>query len=526
MPVQTTDVFLINRGGVSYQVTAADIASLVQDTDLMLVNRNGTSYKLTGANFKASSFQDTDLFLVNRAGLSYQESGANVRSLIAVQRIWGWDAASDTYTTVPVADLNIDVQSRMRRCLVSDAGVVEMYLDANNSARRSGDWLRIVETATLDTPYTGTFGTAETPNTLLRAGVPAWAAGTHRRGDRRFRNGSVWECVAANTTATPAAGTITATLNGTSQVMVEIPRFSVRHQTSPSGAFNRHSFSIALGTVTTDGYEVHPAFVRLDGSMRDFIYVGAYLGTGTNGNGSLSGVNNTVSISRDAARTACAGRGTGWHAYGFWTHNAIQWLYLTEYGDMISRRALGLGSRPTATVSIKTTVATGASNSRGNRCGNVTSTPPVDTDYMSYRGLENITGCRSAMHRDGMNVDNSDPAGLRVYLCAHPENFLSGTATNHTDFGLLPQSTTTAQIRDIGSGIALLPSAVDATTTPEQFVGDNLVTNATGTGWSGATVRTQNNTTSSLLVGIFGTNATIDSTISYNNVGTRLCYSP
>ena len=83
MPVQATDVFLVNRGGVSYRVTAANANSLVQDADLLLVNRNGVSYKITGAAFKASAFQNADLYLVNRAGLSYKATGAEVKAILS-----------------------------------------------------------------------------------------------------------------------------------------------------------------------------------------------------------------------------------------------------------------------------------------------------------------------------------------------------------------------------------------------------------------------------------------------------------
>ena len=83
------------------------------------------------------------------------------------------------------------------------------------------------------------------------------------------------------------------------------------------------------GAQTNLGFVVHPAFIKPDGSHRDFIYVGAYMGTGTGGNGSASGVNNTVSITRGACRTTCSGRGTGWHQLGYLDYSALQWLFIT-----------------------------------------------------------------------------------------------------------------------------------------------------------------------------------------------------
>ena len=107
---------------------------------------------------------------------------------------------------------------------------------------------------------------------------------------------------------------------------------------------------------------------RPDGSIRKHNYVGAYKGTGTNGTISASGVNNAVNFKRSAARTAMAGRGTGWHQYSYWQYNAIQHLYLAEYQDMNSQRVLGDGSMAGGTY----VVNTGLSNARGNRCGHVT----------------------------------------------------------------------------------------------------------------------------------------------------------
>lgn len=82
MTVQTTDVFLVERAGVLYQVTAANADSKVQDSDILLVNRAGVEYHITGANFKAAAFQDADLYLVNRAGTDYKATGAEVKQIL------------------------------------------------------------------------------------------------------------------------------------------------------------------------------------------------------------------------------------------------------------------------------------------------------------------------------------------------------------------------------------------------------------------------------------------------------------
>jgi hypothetical protein len=392
-------------------------------------------------------------------------SSAKVTAPVAVTL--GWNADTDAYTRDPAANRIIDVHVRIRRCLLTNAGV-PTYLDADDSTKLAGDWLRLCETTELNTPYTGTHG-AEIANTALRAAATAWSAGTYTKGQRVTNGGSVWECIAANTTATPAAGTAAATLTGaTAQVMVEIPRFSVWHETAPAGSYQQHTFHLTRGTKVDGGYAVHPAFIKPDNSYRDFIYVGAYQGTGTNGNGSASGVNNTVNITRAACRTACSGRGTGWHQLGYWEYNALQWLLITEYQDMNSQKVLGNGAMA-GNVHV---VPTGLSNARGNRSGNAHTAAGANSDYVSYRGVENFYG-RAWQWLDGINVND-----LAVYLCNNPAQWADDTATNYTASGSVPSGSGSYQ-RDLMSGIALLPSSVTGAS-DTTFIGDALLTDS---GW-------------------------------------------
>ena len=380
---------------------------------------------------------------------------------------FSWDANDDSYTRTAVADRSILVQARVKRCLVTDAGVVT-YLDADDSTKLAGDWVRLVETTDLDTPYTGTHQ-AEQANTELRALASAWAAGTFTKGALVSDGGFVWECVAATTTAAPAAGTAAATLDGTAgQVMVEIPLFSVKHQTERNGTYKRHEFAVAPGAQTTGGFAVHPAFIKPDGSYRDFTYVGAYQGTGTGGNGSASGVNNTVNITRGTCRTACSGRGVGWHQLGYWENNALQWLLITEYQDMNSQKVLGNGAMAGGVY----VVPTGLSNARGNRSGNAHTAAGANTDYVSYRGVENFYG-RAWQWIDGININERN-----VYVSGDPSKWADNTAANYVAIGQVPSGSGSYQ-RDLMGGAALLPSSVTGAS-GTTFTGDALWTSS---GW-------------------------------------------
>jgi hypothetical protein len=419
----------------------------------------------------------------------------------------GWNADTDAYTRDPVANRVITAQVGMRRCLVTDAGGVT-YLDADDSTKLAGDWLRICETTELTAAYTGTHG-AEVANTALRGSAPAWAAGAYTKGQRVASGGGVWECLAATTTATPAAGTAAATLTGAAgQVMVEIPRFSVWHETAAANGHLQHQFHLLRGTKLDGGYAIHPAFIRGDGSYRDYIYVGAYQGTGTNGNGSASGVNNTINMTRAACRTACARRGANWHQLGYWEYNALQWLLFTEYQDMNSQKVLGNGAIEGGTYQ----VAAGKSNARGNRCGHLYTSGGSANDYVSYRGVENFYG-RAWQWVDGLNLNATVP-----YVCGDPSKWADDTATGYNALPAIPAGGGD-YIRDIGAGVAFMPSSLvggSATT----FVGDALYT---GTHWHVALVG--GGAHDGARVGALSSDFSSASSDAGSSIGGRICYS-
>jgi len=428
----------------------------------------GNTYKLTASeqNFyvravTTASDSDTPPQTLELPSVSSAKVTAPVVATL------GWNADTDVYTRDPAANRIIDVHARIRRCLLTNAGVAT-YLDADDSTKLAGDWLRLCETTELSAAYTGTHGT-EVANLALRASAPAWAAGTYTKGEHVTSGGSVWECIAASTTATPAAGTAAATLTGaTAQVMVEIPRFSVWHETAAAGSYKQHTFHLTRGTKVDGGYAVHPSFIKPDGSYRDFIYVGAYQGTGTNGNGSASGVNNTGNMTRATCRTACSGRGAGWHQLGYWEYNALQWLLITEYQDMNSQKVLGNGAM-TGNVYV---VRTGVSNARGNRSGHAYTSGGANGDYVSYRGVENFYG-RAWQWLDGINLNS-----LAVYLCNNPAQWADNTTSNYIASGSVPTGGGEYQ-RDVMSGIALLPSSVTGAS-DTTYTGDPLWT---GSNW-------------------------------------------
>ena len=438
----------------------------------------------------------------------------------------GWDASADTYayytygTSTQIIGLgattrdykNLDVQSRMRRCVISTGGTVQYYLDADDSTNKSGDWLRIVERQGLDnagvsTHYTGIHTEAAHPG--LRLGVSSWSAGTYTLGQRVIHNGSLWECVVSSTTATPAAGAVASDLSGTAgMVMVEIPAFSVRH--TKSG--NVHTFQVGLGTtVSGTGYEVHPAFIKSDNSYRTHIYLGAYQGTGGTTSGALSsvsGVSNVVSATRATFRTAASGRGTGWHQLSYYENAAAYLLMVTEFDSVNIQRRLGNGSMSGSVY----VVNTGLSNGRGNKSQNATSGGST-SDYISYRGLENIYG-RAWQWADGFNANTTS-----AYLNKNWTTWADDTSTNYTLVGTVASGSGSYQTDFLNISNVLLPSTASggsATT----FIADGLWTS---TGWRVAFVGGADDGS---LGGPFCLNLSVTSSLAYASLGGRLSWSP
>ena len=391
--------------------------------------------------------------------VSNGSSAAPTWEQVTPSAVFGWDHDDDTYglylpgTSIKVSDLtgavDIDVQSRMRRCVINDAGVVQYYLDADDSDMKAGDWLRIIETEALDTAYTGTI--SESTNSSLRVGVPAWAAGTFTVGQRVTNGGYLWECLAATSTATPAAGAVASDLTGTGgQVVVEVPAFSVRY-----GFLNGvHTREVKLGCndgLIAQGFRPHPAFIKTDGTYKSAFYFGAYhtyddAGTGS----SVSGQTNTRSQTRNTFRAEAAARGTGWHVLSYLELAAIQTLLICEFQDYNSQKVIGNGPDAGTTYG----VTTGQSDGDGNHSVNSTDNGSNADDYMSYRGIENLYG-RARQFVDGINVYERV-----VYLTNDQTAFADNTADGYDFYAQVPTGSASYQKELHPLADVFLPSVV------------------------------------------------------------------
>jgi hypothetical protein len=117
-------------------------------------------------------------------------------------------------------------------------------------------------------------------------------------------------------------------------------------------------------------------------------------------------------------------------------------------------------------------VPSGLSNVRGNRSGQAHTSAGANSDYVSYRGVENLYG-RAWQWVDGFNVNERN-----VYLCADPSKWADNTATGYTSMGTVPAGSGNYQ-RDVMNGVALLPSSMTGAS-DTTYTGDGLWTTS---GW-------------------------------------------
>ncbi len=309
-----------------------------------------------------------------------------------IQYDYSTDAITRIGTTQGVAigtkpdESLLPIQSKMRRCVIDDAGVVQYYLDRNNSLlKEAGD------SAKLD----GTDGQVmvEIPKFYYRYTV--------------LPNGYEW---AISESA----------ISGFSVV----PAF-----VDSSGAEKDYIYIGAYPGVLYDASAT--AYIDGDGSGAQYA-AGDILS-------SVSGFKPITGETRATFRTAAEARGTGWHLLDGEILFAVQLLYITEYADFDAQTMLGEGNTKFAAWDFATTIAaTGKSNLLGNASGGQATVGGNSADYVSYRGIEDFYG-NVWQFVDGVNINN-DGVSSKLYLAEDYRVYADDTATDYSYVGNLAES--------------------------------------------------------------------------------------
>ena len=180
---------------------------------------------------------------------------------------------------------------------------------------------------------------------------------------------------------------------------------------------------------------------------------------------SVSGKKAFSGITRANFRLIAAKRGTGWRQQDFYLCSAIQLLYLVEYADFYSQSMIGAGLTDWADATWNTYNAyhainnSGLSNGDGDATANVSGGDGVLGSYMTYRGIENWFG-HVWKFVDGFNINGNVP-----YVCNTDTDFADDTATDYVDLGITLHNADGWQntLEQISQGF--LPASVGASST-------------------------------------------------------------
>lgn len=234
-----------------------------------------------------------------------------------------------------------------------------------------------------------------------------------------------------------ANGTVNAYLGGggfsrtgsNGDVMVEIPAFYYK---IVSGAVEQ--WWIADGPA--EGFVKHPAFARgVPYADLAKIYVSAY--ETASGYTSKTGVAALVSITRAAARSGSAGKGSRWSQMDVAATMAVNLLMYIEYATLNMQAAIGPG------VSAASKINTGGSDSMAGHTGRAAGT--ADAVAVKWRHIENWWG-NVWTWVDGININ-----GGAYYWCLLPSNFADDTTNNYTSAGYtVPTSLSSSYIKTVG----------------------------------------------------------------------------
>lgn len=270
-----------------------------------------------------------------------------------------------------------------------------------------------------------------------------------------------------------ADGSTASVLTGADgQVMVEIPKFWV------------YTFSMndthywMISDKAKAGYTVHPAFVK-NGVEVDYRYYSAYEGSVSGGKlQSVSGQYPVTNQTRSYFRGVAVARGTGWRQLDFWLHQAVLMLAAIEYksfdfraADKMTAGRSGLSGGGWTNGSYIWT--SGLSNTLGNRTGGVSiGGTSYSTDFMSYRGIENLFG-HIWKFVDGLTVDataNNTTSPIPFWVTNNQAYFADTGNTGMTLLGNMPNigSTNEGYVASLVSGLtagAMIPASVGASST-------------------------------------------------------------
>ena len=416
---------------------------------------------------------EDDLASDSAAAVATQQS---VKAYVDAQNYYGvaWNESTDAYERTgelkgvaagsSPGNSSLPIQAAMRRCVFSDAGAVQYYLDPTDSTKKlsgeasvltGADGQVMVEIPKFYRRYSYASNTHQwdisflplagfdVHPAFLKNGVEvdfryvgAYEGALYDTSESKYVNGLHLPSDATYTISFADSGslddTITSDANSHAFTNLEagVDKIVVSGSTVNDGTYAIKSVTdtvITLETGSLAGTQANDQCVIQ--VQRDW--------TASTGDvlGSVSGKAPMSYGTRANFRAVADNRGTGWRQFDFYLASAIQLLYLVEYADFYSQSMIGNGltdwsSAWPAWSNYNPIETTGNSDSDGDVTANVSGGNGVVGSYMSYRGIENWYG-HIWKWVDGFNINGNVP-----YFSNTDTDFADDTATNYDDPGV------------------------------------------------------------------------------------------
>jgi hypothetical protein len=464
-----------------------------------------------------------------------------------------WNSSTDSYTRLgSISDVAISksagnerlpIQSKMKRVMLNDDLTVNYYVDLNNPLLKNGS-TSIISGITTTTSINKLI---DTTKDFVNLGVKAGNY-VHNLTDDTW---SIIRSVTTNTLELALDIMISgktyeigdAVYNGDDgQVMTEIPKFYYKQ--SLDG--NNHYWYISEKQLA--GYKVHPAFI-VDGVEVNKQYIGSFEGSmyDASSSGMTTSGNTTVNMYAagdklcsiagwwpktnercDDFRNMGTTRGTGWRHQSYYLYSAIQLLYLIEYANFNSQTMISVGRTNLsggAWLANSYIGMTGFSVKDGNSSGGVANggTSGYMTDYMTYRGIENIFG-NVYKFVDGIAWDstlNDTTSPIPVWVTNNIANY-SYTSSEGKELLIYANnigSTNQGWSTNIHDCVGFIPSAVGGSSTTK-LCDYYYQQSSNGNGWRALLVG--GSAYYGTVAGLFSANANVGAADAYTHVGGRL----
>lgn len=424
----------------------------------------------------------------------------------------------------------LPLHAAMRRCILNDEGIVQYYLNPDDSYNRHEYSPSITGTDDVGTASkvsdTGVFTLAESEykgKYVHNTTDDTYALITAKDSDNVLSiDADIMDITEEFEICTAGLGD-----GGDGQVMVEIPAFYYRYSIDSDSYPNWD-----ISTTPFDGASIHPAFIK-NGQYVPFRYMSAYEGsmykisipgmvapanivtayTIESGDKlcSMSGEFPKTNETRDEFRNMSNRRGSGWRQYDYDLHSAILLLYLIEYADFNSQVVIGDGRTE---LSSGTWVADSYIGKCGKSNGDGNNTNAVDgatnAVYMTYRGIENIYGNIWNIV-DGININDKV-----LYISNNDSDFQDDTEEGYTDLNIITAAANNYIQTLLSQDRGFLPATVGAGTTmiPDFFY--------QAAGW--CILKTGGVSTILSIAGMFCFDADNTSSYAAESGGSRLAY--